>query len=185
MSCGLSCRGVVLLGENRPIPPGPHADGATHPITTTLLQATAAAALSTSGEKPHCTQAEMQDMRAFLREQDHAMNSELSPLDVSGPSARRWNLGPYREEAPASRRLKTGASWSLLLNYFVRTNPSVSSSIPHARDELRLRLVAVKEFIEVSDPTETAALQLLREPRSKADRLKQYSPIWCGLMAST
>jgi hypothetical protein len=74
----------------------------------------------------------------------------------------------------------------------------VGSSIPHAGwglaastddpdlgYELRLLLVAVKEFIEVGDPTESAALQLLREPRSKADRLKQYSPIWCGLMAST
>jgi hypothetical protein len=73
----------------------------------------------------------------------------------------------------------------------------VGSSIPHARwglaastddpnlgDERRLPLVAVKEFIEVSDPTESAALQLPREPRSKADRLTQYSPIWCGLMAS-
>jgi len=39
---------------------------------------------------------------------------------------------------------------------------------PDLGDELRLPLVAVKEFIEGSDPTESAALQLPREPRSKA-----------------
>ena len=49
---------------------------------------------------------------------------------------------------------------------------------PDLGDELRLPLVAVKEVIEVSDPTESATLPLLREPRSKADRLKPYTPIW-------
>lgn len=50
---------------------------------------------------------------------------------------------------------------------------------PYLGEELRLPLAALQEFIDSSaDPAESAAVQLLSELRSKADRLKPYSPIW-------
>jgi hypothetical protein len=65
-----------------------------------VARAQPAAAAAAQEAAQYFTQADMQDTDSLQIKEDHAVNSKLSPLDASQPSARRWNLGPPQGERP-------------------------------------------------------------------------------------